>query len=181
MKKDLRSTRSILGVADEGDLLDLIEKKLSPHFRSVLTAKSGVEALDILKRNAIDMIVTDYMMPEMNGIELIEKIRASYPLAQVIMLTGNGHNPEILQALKYGAFDIIDKPYRSEVLISRMQNSLLLPLVVQILWAAVGRKMPTPKIEDFLTQPYHQQLKELRSFSENLLARGLIKNIPEGD
>lgn len=177
MKKDLGSYSTILVVDDEKMLLDIIQKRLNFHFMTVLTAENGKEALDIINSRSVDIVLTDYMMPVMNGLELIKEIKESHPLIQVIMLTGNGHNPEVLQALKLGAFDVLDKPYRLEVLVNRIQNSLLLPRVIRILWSVLSSEMPTPKIEEFLLRPYDQQLKILHNFSEVLLSRGIVNKI----
>lgn len=175
MKKDLGSYSTVLVVEDESDLLDVIQEGLSEHFMDVLRAKNGQEALDVLSTRAVDIVVTDYLMPVMNGLELIEKMRVICPMIPIIMLTGNGTNPEVLLALKLGAFDVLDKPYRIEVLVNRIQNSLLLPQLSQLLWSLLSRELPAPKIEEFLSKPYSQQIQMLHGFSKSFLTRGIIK------
>lgn len=100
----------ILVVDDESEICDM----LSRHFRflgyDVDTALNGVEALEVMKQKRIDIVISDIMMPEMNGIELLRAINTSYPMAHVIMITGYVELGNALNCMELGADTIVFKP-----------------------------------------------------------------------
>lgn len=100
----------ILIVDDEEE----IRKNLSRHFRyigyDVDTAGHGLDALRILEEKHMEVLITDIIMPEMNGIELMKAVREKYPTIQCIVMTGFVTVENFLAALKYGANTCIFKP-----------------------------------------------------------------------
>lgn len=76
----------------------------------VTQATDGREALDLLKRESFDIILSDVMMPNLSGLELLQTVKATDPEQMVIMMTGFSEKEVILQALKAGADDFISKP-----------------------------------------------------------------------
>ena len=91
-----------------------IQNMLSRHFRlkgyEVMTASDGAEALDIIEKEKIEVVVSDIMTPKMNGIELLQEIKKSYPIIHVIIITGYTTVANLLSALQYGADTCIFKP-----------------------------------------------------------------------
>ena len=83
--------KRVLVVDDEEFIRDFTTEFLSEYGLDPITAKNGIEALDILEKDTIgfDLIITDYTMPEMNGIELIENIRKKWPHQLIILSSGN--------------------------------------------------------------------------------------------
>lgn len=79
--------RSILVVDDEADFLSSIRRLLRKEPYSVLTAESGTAALDLLARNPVSIVVSDYRMPGINGLALLRQVRSQYPEILTIMLT----------------------------------------------------------------------------------------------
>ncbi|HND86250.1 MAG TPA: response regulator [Pseudobdellovibrionaceae bacterium] len=173
MKELLAKAGTILVVDDEPELLEIIEGNLSSSFADVLTATDGLEAIKILKTYAVDAVVTDYMMPNMDGLKLIEYISKNHPLLPVVMLTANGQNPEVLKALEHGAFDILDKPFRREVLVNRIENSLILPKLIEIVWMLLSADYPPEKLEAFLKMNRNEQLKIIYAYAQLLTTRGI--------
>lgn len=105
--------KNILIVDDEEDLTWSISRRLSRDNDSikVLCANSGKSALDILSHNAIDLLITDLRMPEINGWELLEKIKEKYPETLVIVMTAHG-SIEVIDALnRWGKAGYIEKPF----------------------------------------------------------------------
>ncbi|MEA1967576.1 MAG: response regulator [Thermodesulfobacteriota bacterium] len=101
---------TILIVDDEPE----IRKMLSRHFRfqgyAVFEAENGVKALEVLGKNRVEVVITDMMMPEMNGEELLREIKNEYPMVQRVVITGYVKLEFLLSALKYGATTCVFKP-----------------------------------------------------------------------
>ncbi len=169
MKDLVSQSANILIVDDEPDLLDIIHDCLVEEFGQVFSARNGHEAQEILKRQNIDAIVTDYRMPGMNGLELIAWAKHHYPLIPIIMLTANRADQIVIDSLKDGVFDIIDKPFCAEIVINRVQNALIYPSLLKLLWDLMSAEYSIPKMEQVAKLPYNEQLKTLNAF------RGLIR------
>ncbi|WP_298432603.1 hybrid sensor histidine kinase/response regulator [Geobacter sp.] len=103
-----RSTKSILVVDDEAVIRDLCAKALKGY--RVLQAGDGEEALRLFEKGGIDVILTDVMMPKLNGIELLRRLKELEPTLVVIVMTGYAEKEIILNALKADADDFIAKP-----------------------------------------------------------------------
>jgi CheY-like chemotaxis protein/anti-sigma regulatory factor (Ser/Thr protein kinase) len=76
---------------------------------SALEAASGEEALEILQRESVDLVLTDMIMPGMNGLELVESIRTRYPELPVVLMTAHGSEEIAMQALQKGAASYVPK------------------------------------------------------------------------
>ena len=81
----------------------------------VQTAENGLEALEILKSFAADIVFTDFRMPRMDGLTLLKEIRETYPDIFVLMLTGVDSTKDVVAAMKAGAYDYILKPFDFEM------------------------------------------------------------------
>ncbi len=127
MKDTIGDSATILVVDDDRELLEVIREELSEFFFEVVAVNSGRSALEYMKTHRVDCVVTDYRMPEMNGLELIRALGLSYPSLPIILVTGNGSDEEVVRALSEGLFDYLDKPFKSPVLVNRIRNALLLP------------------------------------------------------
>ncbi|CAM1340290.1 hybrid sensor histidine kinase/response regulator transcription factor [Tenacibaculum aestuarii] len=87
-------------------------------------AENGKEALEILSNEKIDFMVTDYMMPVMNGLTLIEKIKEQEIKVPILMLTARTDSKSKLNVLRLGIDDYVNKPFEKEELLIRIQNAL---------------------------------------------------------
>ena len=99
---------TILVVDDEEDIRDLCARALSDY--RILQAENGREALDLLGNESIDLLLVDVMMPLMNGLDLLLKVKERDPDQLVIVMTGYADKEIILRALKADADDFIQKP-----------------------------------------------------------------------
>ena len=97
-------------VDDEERYLTTTQKLLERKGVEVWVSPSGKEALEILKRQIIHVVVLDVKMPGMDGNETLRAIKAAYPLVEVIMLTGHATVDSAIDGLKSGAFDYLMKP-----------------------------------------------------------------------
>ncbi len=107
----------ILYVDDEPAYCRLFCRGMEDDERFIIeTAESGEEALRKLAGRSTDIVLTDLLMPRMNGLELLETIRSRYPEVFVLMLTGVDSTAEAVRAMKAGAYDYILKPLDMEML-----------------------------------------------------------------
>ncbi len=101
---------NLLIVDDEPLLIQSLQYTLKKSADSVLTACNGEEALSVLLSHEIHCILCDINMPIMNGVELIRRIRADKIETPFIFYTGHGSHELMLEAVKYGAFEFLNKP-----------------------------------------------------------------------
>jgi len=100
----------ILIVDDEHQLVEAFKKKLSKEGLEVFTALNGSEALSIMNQEILDIGLFDIMLPDMDGVELLGRLREMQPTAEVIMLTGNASIDTAIRSMKLGAYDYLTKP-----------------------------------------------------------------------
>ena len=115
--------KKILVVDDERELVMQLKAMLEGEGYDVKTAENGNIALDICQGDE-SVVITDLKMPKMSGIELLEKIKAKYPWMPVIMITGQGTIESAVKAIKNGASDYIEKPYKHEVIFNRVEKEI---------------------------------------------------------
>jgi CheY-like chemotaxis protein len=117
---------TILLVDDQRDILRLLRSALNSigHELAIIEAPSGEEALLESSRRRVDLLVADYLLPGMNGIELMHKIRARNPEVKVILITGMTDRKARDQILNAGAFAIFDKPISMADFLDAVERSL---------------------------------------------------------
>lgn len=121
----------LLIVDDEPDLREVLQMILADLDAEVLTAENGVEALAILQKQKIHAVVSDINMPLMNGLELLKEVRQSGLDVPFVFVTAFGEKKNLLEALRWGATDFIDKPFNSTVIHSTMEKALQLGLAME--------------------------------------------------
>jgi DNA-binding NtrC family response regulator len=104
----------ILIVDDEPFNLDLLEQELAEKGYGVERARDGQEALDKLQTSQPDLVFLDYMMPGMNGMEVLKEIRRRGIDVPVVMITAHGTIERAVEAMKEGAYDFITKPFEPD-------------------------------------------------------------------
>lgn len=116
---------TLLLVDDDLELLQFVAKFLSDHYH-VLTAENGVQALEKLKKSTVNLIVTDVMMPEMDGFEFTQKVKSDMEFSHipVILLTAKVMAQSKVQGYELGADAYLEKPFSVEVLLARIENLL---------------------------------------------------------
>ena len=112
---------SILVVDDEPDFLETVVKRLQKRNIDTVGVASGEEALKKLEEKKFDVVLLDIKMPGgMDGIQTLREIKKSYPLAEVILLTGHGSVETSIEGMKLGAFDYLLKPVKLEDLLVKI-------------------------------------------------------------
>ena len=116
----------ILFVDDDADLRKWIKVLLDIEGYDVLEAEDGIEALKILKSNPVDLLISDILMPKMNGVELSIKVKHIKPNLKIIGLSGGGRlSAERVQKTSKKFFDrFLTKPFTNDELRSEVEMSL---------------------------------------------------------
>jgi two-component system NtrC family response regulator len=122
---------TILIVDDEKNYPLIISAVLEDEGHETLTANSGHEALQILAQSDIDLVLTDMKMPAMDGIQLLERIKAQDADIPVIMMTAHGTVEKAVEAMQKGALNYILKPFDNDNLIAYVNQALAMYRVVK--------------------------------------------------
>ncbi len=116
---------NILAVDDEKDMTKLLQRTLEPEINCKVTmAFSAKTAMKILEQEKFDLVICDIRMPDMDGFELLEHIKTTYPDLTVVMLTAFGNIESAVKAIKNGAYDFIPKPFEQDEIIFKIQKAL---------------------------------------------------------
>ncbi|PLS67374.1 MAG: two-component system response regulator, partial [Cyanobacteria bacterium M5B4] len=112
----------ILIVDDDVIIRRVLETTLSMHGYKPLTAINGQQAWELLQQDFVPLILTDWMMPSMDGIELIQRIRAAnFPsYSYIVILTSLNTQRDIVHGLEAGADDFLTKPFHEGELLARL-------------------------------------------------------------
>ncbi|MBI4509732.1 MAG: HDOD domain-containing protein [Deltaproteobacteria bacterium] len=137
--------KRILFVDDEPLVLQAIENLLRPYRHSweTVTAAGSREALGILQERPVQVVISDVRMPEIDGIELLDRVRRSYPNTARIVLSGHQERTSRLQAVRV-AHQFLSKPCNSEVLVNtieralKVQELLACPQITKVVGGVVG-------------------------------------------
>ncbi len=121
----------ILLVDDDRAVREVVRDTLSFAGFTVDTAQDGLEAMDKVRQKGFDIILTDLMMPRMDGVELLKQVKQLHPEVNVIIMTGYGSIETAVEAMKNGAEDFITKPANSGELLVRISRALKLKALME--------------------------------------------------
>ena len=111
-------------VDDETSFIETMTKRLKKREFTVISALSGTEALKLLRSHQnLDVILLDVKMPGMDGIATLQEIKKSYPLLEVIMLTGHGTIETAVEGMKLGAYDYLLKPADVDEISAKLEGA----------------------------------------------------------
>jgi DNA-binding NtrC family response regulator len=113
----------ILLVDDEEDLVTFLSHRLLKRGFTVTATTSGSEALKVVNRQIIDVVILDLKMPQMNGIEVLQHLKEQQPYIEAIMLTGHGSHESALEAGRLQAYRYLIKPYDFDELVALIQEA----------------------------------------------------------
>lgn len=105
---------NLLIIDDQRLIRDSLKSALGDEGYNVLLAENGRQGISVLKKNSIDLILLDLKLPDSNGIDVLKQIKTINPECIVIMMTGYGTIENAVTAMKLGAFDYINKPFKSK-------------------------------------------------------------------
>ena len=114
----------ILVIDDERSIRNIIGELLEMEGHTVKTAENGVQGYEMIGGEAFDLVISDIKMPEMDGIELLDKLIESHPVTTVIMISGHGNIDTAVECIKKGAFDYVEKPIDMNRILVTVKNAL---------------------------------------------------------
>jgi DNA-binding response OmpR family regulator len=117
--------KRVLVADDEPNIRTSVQEYLERDgFSSVDTAEDGVQAVASFGKNRHDVVVVDIIMPQKDGIEVLQEIKTKSPNTQVIIITGNADKDSAILAVRYGAFDYIEKPFDMAILSKTVMRAI---------------------------------------------------------
>jgi CheY-like chemotaxis protein len=123
---DLSCGTLLNGTTDRGrqkNIRTSLSRFFDLHGNSAVSAETGGEALELLRRDSFDCVILDLKLPDMEGIQVMERMREADPFVPVILLTAHGTTGKAVEAIKKGAFDFFEKPADEEKLLIAVKNA----------------------------------------------------------
>ena len=114
---------SVLVVDDEAPNVESLRRIFEREGFSVLTASSGHKALDLCRQQSVHVVVSDLMMPGMNGIELVKALKTVVPDAEVVLMTAFGTVEKAVDAMRAGAYDFVEKPLKRMQMVKTVRKA----------------------------------------------------------
>ncbi|CAB1078286.1 hypothetical protein D1AOALGA4SA_6040 [Olavius algarvensis Delta 1 endosymbiont] len=161
----------ILLIDDEPDILRVLGISLKADGYEVIPALNGAEGLEAFTREKPPIVITDIKMPGMDGIEVLEKIKALDADTEVIIITGHGDIDNAIESLKYGASDFINKPVRDEALtiaLARAKEKLDIKQKLKEYTTDLEKKIDVATSE--LRRQTNFQIRLIRSSNDGIVA-----------
>jgi CheY-like chemotaxis protein len=121
---------SLLVVDDEPGIRELMAMMLEAEGYSVMAAQDGLEASKMMATKPVDVVITDLLMPERDGLEFIAEIRKKYPAVKIIAMSGGGHiarDSYLKIAKNFGAHYLLEKPFSQAGVLGAIETVLKLP------------------------------------------------------
>jgi len=112
----------ILVIDDEPIVRTSCERTLAPEGYDVTVTASGKEGLEMLEKETFGLVLLDLKMPDMDGIEVLDNIKKKWPDTKVVMVTGYSTVDTAVQALRFGAFNFIEKPFTPDTLLKAVKE-----------------------------------------------------------
>src|SRR5690242_17536292 len=125
----VNASSTILVVDDEPNLRRVLSAVLTRDGYNVLVASGGREAVRMAKEQPIDLLVTDFLMPDMSGLEVLSAVRKEHPGARALLISGHGTVRSAVDAMRLGAFDFLTKPFEVEQVRATVKRALDAPVV----------------------------------------------------
>lgn len=113
----------VLLVDDETEYLETLVKRMKKRGLDITGVPNGDEALKWLTQNSADVVLLDVRMPGMDGIQVLREVKKTYPLIEVIMLTGHANVEVAIEGMEIGAFDYLMKPMAIDELLFKVQDA----------------------------------------------------------
>ncbi|MBP7494790.1 MAG: sigma-54-dependent Fis family transcriptional regulator [Spirochaetales bacterium] len=168
---------TILIIDDEPGVRSVLKDILEDEKYQVFTAGDGYSGLALMEKETIDLVILDVWMPNMGGVDVLKKIKETYPLVEVIMISGHANIDLAVKAVKLGAFDFLEKPLSLDRVLTLTRNALEMEKLRQ---ENIHLKHKTLSNDEIIgTSPAIQKIQELIRQSAGSDSRILISG-PNG-
>ncbi|GAB4487342.1 MAG: hypothetical protein OHK006_16270 [Thermodesulfovibrionales bacterium] len=114
----------ILVIDDEDIVRISCRRTLVPEGYELREARNGIEGIEILGKESFDLVLTDLKMPDMDGIEVLEKAKQIAPQTEVVIVTGYQTVETAVKSIKLGAYDYIEKPFTPDSLLAVVAKAM---------------------------------------------------------
>ena len=111
----------VLLVDDEKDFLDIMAERMGARGMDISTTTSAENALEMIQTESYDVVIMDFLMPEMDGFRALKLFKETRPDVQIILLTANVPEEKCIEAIKLGAMDVIEKPADLNLLTQKIE------------------------------------------------------------
>jgi CheY-like chemotaxis protein len=162
----------ILIVDDDSVSLSLLCKLVEKLEYQVLQAQDGLQAVELLKQSAVDLVIADYDMPGMNGVELLKVVKEEFPRLPYILVTAYSNLQVIKEAWSFGAFDFFQKP----VFVDRLNQTIR--LAVEYGHLSIARRK-FPRMEEVQPDPELLDVGVVRELAVALKREDLLAIVEE--
>jgi two-component system response regulator HydG len=185
---------TVLIVDDEPGILDSLQKVFERESLRVLTAHGGAEALELLRREPVSILLTDLLMPGMSGLDLLKASKSVSPETETILMTAYGTVENAVEAMRQGAYDFVIKPYKRAHVVRAVSKALekrnlvqenrqlRAQLANQRQKAAIGQSLPWRRTMDTVMQAARSMANVLflgeSGTGKELLARAIHESSP---
>src|SRR5215831_18135614 len=185
---------TVLVVDDEPPIVDSLQKIFERESLRVLTAGSGGEALEILRREPVSVLLTDLMMPGMSGMDLLRASKSVAPETETVLMTAYGTVENAVEAMKQGAYDFVTKPIKRAHLVRvvgkalekrslvQENRSLRAQLAAEKRRTPIGQSLPWRRTMEIVMQAAPSTANVLllgeSGTGKELLARAIHDNSP---
>jgi two-component system nitrogen regulation response regulator NtrX len=115
---------AILIIDDEPGIRHTLASIHEDEKYKVFVSEDAISGMEILKQEIIDLVFLDVLLPRLGGIEALEKIRKEWPAVEIVMISGHANIDMAVRAVKFGAFDFLEKPLSLEKILSVCRNAL---------------------------------------------------------
>ena len=125
-RPNARGTETILVVEDEAPIRSIVRRTLERLGYTILEAADPLQALALLEdeRNAIDLLLSDVLMPHMTGTELVQRVREHWPLMRVLYMSGHAGDPAVAQGIVQQGLVVVPKPFTQDELANAVRAAL---------------------------------------------------------
>lgn len=166
---------TVLLVDDEPEIRSSLRGILAEEGLRVLEAEDGRQALDVIHRERPELVILDVWMPEVDGLQLLQRLHGSAPSPAVIMISGHGNIETAVKATKLGAFDFIEKPFSLDGLL-RTVNRALDHHAAEQRRAEAGSATEAPHGEEVSTveTPLAATLARTQPWTERTIGRSVV-------
>jgi DNA-binding NtrC family response regulator len=168
----MQESRRVLVVDDENAVRASFDRVLSDCGYTVNTASDGRSAMDWLQDKSFDLAFVDLRMPGMDGMEVVKKIRATQPGAQVVIVTGYGTETTMAEAKDLGVFEFVAKPLAPDDLTQLAERALIRKTETPVETPAAPVPQPAPQAQPAAVSETHPQATFMQTAL--LLVRGSL-------
>ena len=116
--------KAVLVIDDEAIVRVSCKRVLEPQGYEVALTERGEDALKMLQEKEFDVVITDLLMPDMDGLEVLKRIKQQWAHIPVIIITGYGTASTAAKALELGAFEVIEKPFTPDAILQVVNRAL---------------------------------------------------------